>query len=81
MAGRHASQAVTRYPGLQISTSSLGMQIPMGWGTFRCRCNLVDYFNFVATAQKAKASGGKGGGDSHPESVPEAPVDEGEIPF
>ncbi len=28
-----------------------------------------------------RSSGGKGGGDSHPESVSEAPVDEGEIPF
>ncbi len=28
-----------------------------------------------------RSSIGKGGGDSHPETTPEAPVDEGEIPF
>ena len=28
-----------------------------------------------------RSSGSKGGGDSHPEPAPEAPVDEGEIPF
>ncbi len=60
MAGRHASQAVTRYAGIQVQTSSLGMQIPVGWGTHRCRCNLVDYLDFKSTPQKAAAAG-KGG--------------------
>lgn len=59
MAGRTASQAITRYAGIQVQTSALGTQIPVGWGTFRCRCNLVDYFNFQSKAQKAQA--GKGG--------------------
>ena len=59
MAGRQASQAITRYAGIQVQTSALGMQIPVGWGTFRCRCNLVDYFDFQSKAQKAAA--GKGG--------------------
>jgi hypothetical protein len=59
MAGRQASQAITRYAGIQVQTSALGMVIPQGWGTFRCRCNLVDYFNFQSRAQKAQA--GKGG--------------------
>ena len=59
MAGRQASQAVTRYAGIQVQTSALGVQIPVGWGTFRCRCNLVDYFNFQSKAQKRQA--GKGG--------------------
>ena len=59
MAGRAASQAITRYAGIQVQTSALGTQIPVGWGTFRCRCNLVDYFNFQSHAQKAQA--GKGG--------------------
>ena len=59
MAGRQASQAITRYAGIQVQTSALGVQIPVGWGTFRCRCNLVDYFNFQSKAQKAQA--GKGG--------------------
>src|SRR6185437_4711303 len=58
MAGRQASQAITRYAGIQAQTSALGMQIPVGWGTFRCRCNLVDYFDFKSKAQKAQA--GKG---------------------
>lgn len=59
MAGRQASQAITRYAGIQVQSSALGMQIPVGWGTFRCRCNLVDYFNFQSKAQKAQT--GKGG--------------------
>jgi hypothetical protein len=59
MAGRAASNAVTRYAGIQVQTSSLGLQIPVGWGTFRCRCNLVDYLDFKSTAQKAAS--GKGG--------------------
>lgn len=59
MAGRQASQAITRYAGIQVQTSALGMQIPVGWGTFRCRCNLVDYFNFKSKPQTAAA--GKGG--------------------
>ncbi|MEJ0065025.1 MAG: phage tail protein [Caulobacteraceae bacterium] len=60
MAGRTASSAITRYPGIQVQTSSLGTNIPVGWGTFRCRCNLVDYLDFKSSAQKAAASG-KGG--------------------
>jgi hypothetical protein len=59
MAGRSASNAVTRYPGIQVQTSALGVNIPIGWGTFRCRCNLVDYLDFKSTAQKAAS--GKGG--------------------
>ena len=59
MAGRTASSAITRYPGIQVQTSSLGVNIPVGWGTFRCKCNLVDYLDFKSTAQHAGA--GKGG--------------------
>src|SRR5580704_13895916 len=59
MAGRTASSAITRYPGIQVQTSSLGTNIPVGWGTFRCRCNLVDYLDFKSSAQKAAS--GKGG--------------------
>src|SRR5271154_223299 len=59
MAGRTASSAVTRYAGIQVQSSSLGLQIPVGWGTFRCKCNLVDYLDFKAVAQKAAS--GKGG--------------------
>ena len=60
MSGRTASHVVTRYAGLQVQTSALGVNVPIGWGTFRCKCNLVDYLDFRSVAQKA--SGGKGGG-------------------
>jgi hypothetical protein len=60
MAGRQASNVITRYAGIQVQTSSLGLQIPVGWGTFRGGCNLVDYLDFQSKAQKAAASG-KGG--------------------
>lgn len=59
MAGRTASNTVTRYAGIQVQTSSMGVQIPVGWGTFRCKCNLVDYLDFKSKAQKAAS--GKGG--------------------
>lgn len=60
MAGRAASGIVTKYPGIQVQSSSLGVNIPVGWGTHRCRCNLVDYLDFAAKAQN-DAGGGKGG--------------------
>jgi hypothetical protein len=60
MAGRSAAAVITRYAGLQVQTSALGVNIPVGWGTFRCKCNLVDYLDFKSVAQKAAASG-KGG--------------------
>jgi hypothetical protein len=59
MAGRSASNTITRYAGIQVQTSSLGVNIPVGWGTYRCKCNLVWYNNFKSTAQKAAS--GKGG--------------------
>ena len=59
MGGRTASNAITRYSGLQVQTSSLGVNINVGWGTFRCGTNLVDYLDFKSKAQKA--AGGKGG--------------------
>lgn len=57
MAGKTAGAAITRYAGIQVQTSSLGLQIPVGWGTFRCSCNLVDYLDFKSSKQQA----GKGG--------------------
>src|SRR5271154_7115658 len=70
MAGRTASNAITRYPGIQVQTSSLGTNIPVGWGTFRCKCNLVDYLDFKSKAQKAAASkGGTTTGYSYTASV------------
>lgn len=62
MAGRQASNNITRYAGLQVQTSALGVNIPVGWGTFRCKCNLVDYLDFKSKAQQA--STGKGGGST-----------------
>ena len=62
MAGRAASGIITRYAGIQVQTSSLGTNIPVGWGTFRCRCNLVDYLDFKSQSQKAAA--GKGGSNT-----------------
>jgi hypothetical protein len=60
MSGRSSGAVITRYAGLQVQTSALGLNIPVGWGTFRCKCNLVWYNNFKSTANKA--SSGKGGG-------------------
>jgi len=62
MAGRTASNAITRYAGVQVQTSSMGLQIPLGWGTFRCACNLMDYLDFTSKAQNGGKGGGKGGG-------------------
>ena len=59
MAGRSASTNITRYAGIQVQTSSLGLNVPVGWGTFRCKANLIDYLDFKSTA--TKASSGKGG--------------------
>jgi len=62
MAGRAASGIITRYAGIQVQTSTLGTNIPVGWGTFRCRCNLVDYLDFKSSSTKAAA--GKGGSNT-----------------
>lgn len=59
MGARSTAAAPTRYAGIQVQTSALGVQIPIIWGTGRCKCNLVDYLDFNATAQKAQT--GKGG--------------------
>ena len=58
MAGRSASSTITRYAGIQVQTSALGLNVPVGWGTFRCKCNLVDYLDFKSKATKAAASKG-----------------------
>ena len=60
MGGRSAAAAPTRYAGIQVQTSALGVQMPIVWGTARCKCNLVWYGDFKSKAQKASA--GKGGG-------------------
>ena len=62
MSGRQASSTVTRYAGIQVQTSALGLQISLGWGTFRAKCNLLDYVGFYSRAQTA--STGKGGGST-----------------
>jgi len=60
MAGRSASNVITRYAGIQVQTSAMGLQIPLGWGQFRVNCNMLDYLDFKSKAQTAKG-GGKGG--------------------
>src|SRR5262249_3078654 len=59
MAGHSAGAAPTRLAGIQVQTSALGVQIPIVWGTARCKCNLVWYNNFQSKPQKAAT--GKGG--------------------
>jgi len=60
MAGRAASNVITRYAGIQVQTSAMGLQIPLGWGQFRVNCNMLDYLDFKSKPQTAKG-GGKGG--------------------
>src|ERR1700761_5309707 len=61
MAGRQASNVITRYAGVQVQTSAMGLQIPLGWGQFRVNCNMLDYLDFKSTPQHAGKGGGKGG--------------------
>ena len=61
MGGRSTSVAPTKYVGVQVQGSVKGATIPVGWGTFKVACNLLDYLDFKATSHKDKA-GGKGGG-------------------
>ena len=60
MAGRTASNVITRYAGVQVQTSAMGLQIPLGWGQFRVNCNMLDYLDFKSKPQTGKG-GGKGG--------------------
>ncbi len=61
MSGRSkTANTPTRYAGLQVQTSLLGTIIPVGWGTFRCKSNVVWYSNFKSKAVKSAAAG-KGG--------------------
>ena len=60
MAGRTASNVITRYAGIQVQTSAMGLQIPLGWGQFRVNCNMLDYLDFKSKPQNGKG-GGKGG--------------------
>jgi len=60
MAGRAASNVITRYAGIQVQTSAMGLQIPLGWGQFRVNCNMLDYLDFKSKPQNGKG-GGKGG--------------------
>ena len=61
MAGRAASNVITRYAGVQVQTSAMGLQIPLGWGQFRVNCNMLDYLDFKSTPQNGGKGGGKGG--------------------
>jgi len=61
MAGRAASNVITRYAGIQVQTSAMGLQIPLGWGQFRVNCNMLDYLDFKSKPQNGGKGGGKGG--------------------
>lgn len=52
--------------GLQISTSTYGLPIPIVWGQNRIHGNLLWYGNFASHA--VSSGGGKGGGGSTPSS-------------
>ena len=54
------SQSVTAVGSLQIQTSCYGNPIPWTFGTNRVTPNVIQYEDFVATAQQSSA-GGKGG--------------------
>ena len=56
MAGRTASNVITRYAGIQVQTSAMGLQIPLGWGQFRVNCNMLDYLDFKSKPQTAKGA-------------------------
>ena len=43
MGGKSSASAPTRYAGIQVQTSALGVEVPIVWGTARCKCNLVWY--------------------------------------
>lgn len=58
--GSSPHQKVERYLGIQVQTSIKGKGIPVGWGTFKVACNLIDYLDF--TSEKAKSAGKGGGG-------------------
>lgn len=61
MAGLFGSSnagTVTKYTGINIQTSSLGLCIPVGWGLNRAGTNLIWYNDFIANPSD---KGGKGG--------------------
>jgi hypothetical protein len=47
----------TKYDGVIVQSSLLGISIPKGWGTNKVGCNLMDYLDFSAK----QTSSGKGG--------------------
>ena len=60
MGGKSTASTATKYVGVQVQQSVKGATIPLGWGTFKVSCNLLDYLDFKATSQ-ASSAGGKGG--------------------
>jgi hypothetical protein len=47
----------TKYDGIVVQSSLLGISIPKGWGTNKLGCNLMDYLDFSAK----QTNSGKGG--------------------
>jgi hypothetical protein len=63
---KHGGVSAPIIAGLQVSTSTYGLPIPIVWGQNRMQGNLLWYGNFSANA--ASSGGGKGGGGSTPSS-------------
>jgi hypothetical protein len=63
MGGKSTAATDTKYVGVQVQQSVKAAVIPMGWGTFKVSCNLLDYLDFKAASASASA-GGKGGSSS-----------------
>jgi hypothetical protein len=49
--------STTKYDGIVVQSSLLGISIPKGWGTNKLGCNLMDYLDFSAK----QTNSGKGG--------------------
>lgn len=62
MAGKKTNTSEPRLNNAAIQTSSYGVPIAIGWGTFRCTSNLIWMGSLQSKASTTKTSGGKGGG-------------------
>lgn len=60
---RKTVDAKPEYTGLQVQSSSLGLPIPIVWGTNKIAGNMIWYGDFAAIRHE-QSQGGKGGGGS-----------------
>lgn len=58
--GGSKTQQPVRYTAINLTTSSQGLPIPLGWGAFRAGANILWYNDFKAVAS-SRSAGGKGG--------------------